>query len=291
MAFTDNCDLYAAVSEDGVNLVARHIMQQRPSLFNYATAYVAAHPGLACAQVVHTKDVDTYDNPLFTVEGPLPLLGVDAPPVGLNFSGQLVDAEIDFYPSSLFTLPNELNPPLAGQHLAFKMRICVGIDCPAIELIDGIQPWPPSKQPVQPGPKGDRDGQSSSGAETKGSQPIVPPTGKLMCFCLDAFAVGHVEVTDLFGEPTLVGHVDAVDVVGVEPEGLHEAIDCYLRTTAELLLREKLSFPVVQTFLFHLSFLSLPSVTVTLAPNPPVPNNPAVQDDQCEIFIDIQVGP
>ena len=41
MAFTDNCDLYAAVHEDGVNLVIRHIMRQRPSLFNYGTSDVA----------------------------------------------------------------------------------------------------------------------------------------------------------------------------------------------------------------------------------------------------------
>jgi hypothetical protein len=28
-AFTDNCDLFAAVHEDGINRVARHIMRQR----------------------------------------------------------------------------------------------------------------------------------------------------------------------------------------------------------------------------------------------------------------------
>lgn len=291
MAFTDHCDLYAAVSEDGVNAVARHIMQQRPSLFNYATAYIAAHPDLACTKVAHTQDIETYGNPTFGIEGPLPLLGVDAPPVGLNYSAQLVDAEIDFHPSSVFTLPDELNPPLPDQHLALKMRICVGLDCPAIEVIDNIEPWPSSKQPVQPGPKSSQEGPSSADAAGKGSQPIVPPTRKLMCFCLDAFAIGHVEVIELFGEPTLVGHVDAVDVVGIEPEGLHEVIDCYLRTTAELLLKEKLTFPVLKTFLFHLSFLTLPSITVTLAPNPPVPNNPAVQENRCEVFVRIQEGP
>jgi len=291
MAFTDNCDLYVAVSEDGVNTVARHVMRQRPSLFNYATAYIAAHPTLACAKVAHTQDIDTYNNPLFSTEGPLPLLGVDAPPVGLNYCVQLTDAEIDFHPGSVFTLPAGLNPPLPAQHLAIKMRICAGLDCPPAELLDNIEPWPPSQQPVQPGPKGGDGQRQPTGPDAKGSQPIVPPTRKLVCFCLDAFAIGHVEITELFGEPTLVGHVDQVDVVGIEPEGLHEAIDCYLRTTAELLLREKLTFPVVKTFLFHLSFLTLPAITVTLAPNPPVPDNPAVADNQCEVFIDIEVGP
>ena len=54
MAFTDNCDLFGAVHEDGVNRVIRHIMRQRPSLFNYATADVAPHAGLWCAKVDHT---------------------------------------------------------------------------------------------------------------------------------------------------------------------------------------------------------------------------------------------
>jgi hypothetical protein len=39
--FTDNCDLYGAIHEDGINRVVRHIMRQRPSLFNYGTADAA----------------------------------------------------------------------------------------------------------------------------------------------------------------------------------------------------------------------------------------------------------
>ena len=120
MALTDNCDLYAAISEDGVNAVIRHIMQQRPSLVNYATAYIADRPRLACEPVARTPDVDAYGNSLFTVEGPVPLLGVDAPPVGLNYSAQLTWAEIDFYPGSAFALPDELDPPLAEQRLAIS---------------------------------------------------------------------------------------------------------------------------------------------------------------------------
>ena len=46
MAFTDNRELSCAVHEDGVNRVIRHIMRQRPSLFNYAIAGVAKHGSL-----------------------------------------------------------------------------------------------------------------------------------------------------------------------------------------------------------------------------------------------------
>lgn len=34
VAFTDDCDLYVAVSEVGANRIGQHIMEQRPSLFN-----------------------------------------------------------------------------------------------------------------------------------------------------------------------------------------------------------------------------------------------------------------
>lgn len=287
MAFTDNCDLYAAVREEGVNLVARHIMRQRPSLFNYATAYIATFPKLACAPVQHTKDIEDYNNPLFHIQGPLALLGVDSPPVGLNYSAQLVEAEVDFHPSNVITLPAELTPPLQPQHLAFKVRVCVGLDCLSQDVIDGVQPVPPSHQPDQPGPKGDRHGDQPSPPPS----PIVPPTRKLLCFCLDAYAIGQVEVTDLFGEPRLLGHIDAVDIVDVKPDVLEDALDCYMRATAELLLKEKLTFPIFKTFLFDFKFLKLPKITAVLTPNPPIPHNPAVEDDQVKVFIDLKVAP
>jgi hypothetical protein len=291
MAFTDSSDLYAAVNEEGVNLVARHVMRQRPSLFNYATAYVAARPKVACAPVEHTKDVEDYDNPLFTVVGPLPFLGADSPPVAINFSAQLVEAAVDFHPGGTVTLPAELNPPLAQQRLALHLRVCAGLDCPIPELIEGIQPWPPSKQPAQPGPRDQPPGDRRPDQPPRPPPPpIVPPTRGLTCFCLDAYAIGHVEVIELFGKPRLLGHVDSVDIVDIQPEGLEDALNCYLKDTAELLLKEKLTFEVVKTFFFDFDFLKLPAITVQLAPNPPVPDNPALEDDQFKVFIDIEVG-
>lgn len=35
MAFTDSSDLFASFHEDGFNRLISHVMQQRPSLFNY----------------------------------------------------------------------------------------------------------------------------------------------------------------------------------------------------------------------------------------------------------------
>jgi hypothetical protein len=274
MGYTDNCDLYAAVHEDGINLVAQHVMRQRPSWFNYATQYVSDHPQLACVPVAHTIDVTHYNNPLFKVVSPVPILGADSPPVGLNFCVELVKAEVDFHPGNVVTLPPALSPPLAAQHLAMHAKICGGMDCPS-EFVKGFLPSP-----------------TNYGEATNVQQPqeVVPPTRKLVCFCLDAYIVAHVAVQSIAGKPSLVGIVDSVDVVGIEPKGLSENINCYLKTTFELMLKEKLIFPI-STMLFDLPLLSLATITAQITPNPPIPNNPAIEDDQLKVFISITVAP
>jgi hypothetical protein len=272
MGYTDNCDLYAAVNEAGLNLIAKHIMQQRPSLFNYATAAVTQNPQIACEPVDYTTDITTYQNPVFTVEPPLPLFGVDAPKVELNYCAQLTAAEVDFYPGNVITLPAELNPPLPAQHFAMLARVCAGLDC-AEKQIATIQPSP-SNPFVAPPP------------------PVIPSDGTLDCFCLDGYVIGHALIKNLFGQLlVLTGEIDAVDVAEIAPPGLKQAINCYLRDTIELVLREKLYFPVTHTFFFDFAFLSLPSITVVPTPNPPVPNNPAIEDNQLKVFINFKVGP
>jgi len=274
MAFTDNCDLYAAVHEDGINLVVRHIMRQRPSLFNYATLAVAQEPELACSKIDHTIDVTNYHNPLFTVVGPLPLFGVDAPPVGLNFCIQLAEAMIDFHPGNVINLPAELNPPLPPQHLAMKVRVCGGLDCPSMDFIDHIKPTPPQPRT------------QTEGKQPPPPPPIVPPPRRLLCFCLDAYVVAHVDLESVFGKPTLVGKVDGVDIVDIKPDNLEDSINCYLRTTFELLLKEKLAIPLEK---LTLSFPLFGLGTITLMPtgNPPIPHNPAIEEDQLKAFITI----
>ena len=121
--------------------------------------------------------------------------------------------------------------------------------------------------------------------------PIVPTGRKLDCFCLDLFGIGAAKIEYLLGYPTLVVDVDAVDVPEIAPKGLKEAVNCYALDTVRLVLRERLNFPLVKTFFFNLAFLSLPTITVAPAPNPPIPNNPAIENNQLKVFIDFTVGP
>jgi hypothetical protein len=138
MAFTDNCDLYGAVHEDGINRVLRHLMLQRPSLFNYATADVASNRELWCADVPHTDDVIKYGNPLFTIMPPLPLLGADSPQVVVGYCVQLTRGAIDFHPGNAINLTVELSPPLKPQRFALEFRGCGGIVCPSDKEIERI---------------------------------------------------------------------------------------------------------------------------------------------------------
>jgi hypothetical protein len=271
VAFTDNCDLYGAVHEDGVNRVIRHIMSQRPSLFNYATAGVAANPRLWCVKVAHTADVTKYGNPLFTILPPLPLLGADAPPVGIGFCAQLVQAQIDFHPGNVVNLPAELNPPLPQQHFSLHFRVCGALECPAPDLVEKI--------PVS--------GADTQGREGKQPPPIVLP-GVTHCFCLDVYAVGHISREFVAGREALVATVDEMDIVDIKPDALENNLICYLMTTANVVLREHLTI-AIETLMVSFPLFGLATVTLSPTPNPPVPNNPAVEDDQVKVFITMTV--
>src|SRR5258706_4091536 len=121
MALTDNCDLFVSVNEAGINLIARHIMLQRPSLFNYATDEVIRNPRLLCAPIDAAPAVIQRGNPLITHEPPIPVMATH-PALGLNFAVQLTKAEVDFTPGNVIVLPAEVNPPLPAQRLALHFE-------------------------------------------------------------------------------------------------------------------------------------------------------------------------
>lgn len=273
VAFTDNCDLYGAVHEDGVNRVIHHVMTQRPSLFNYATAGVAANPKLWCARPAHTADVTKYGNPLFTILPPLPVFGADAPPVGIGFCAQLVQAQIDFHPGNAVALPAELSPPLPEQRFALHFRVCGAVECPSPEIVDRV--------PVS-GETHGRDDQKRPGS------PVVLP-GLTHCFCLDVYAVGHISREFVAGREALVATVDEMDIVDIKPDALESNLICYLMTTANVVLREKLTI-AIETLFVSIPLFGLATVTLSPTPDPPIPNNPAVEDDQVKVFITMAVN-
>jgi hypothetical protein len=267
LTLTDNCDIYVAIHEDGINRVLYHIRRQRPSLFNYGTVTVAQDKTLWCSIVDFTRDVQRYGNPIFKVVDAIPILGADSPPVGLNFCAQLTEAKIDLHPGNTISLPSELNPPIEKQHFSLKFKVCVTINCPYDDIIRRIQPKVREEHKPEP--------------------PIILP-GKPNCFCLDVFVIGHFELVDMSGREVISGWVDEMDIVDIKPEELEENVICYLRTTLNVLFRERLFIPIEK---LSLSFPLFNVATVTLfpTPNPPIPNNPAIGDDQLKAFINMTV--
>ena len=92
MGLTDNCDIYAEISDEAINILFRNIMRQRPSLFNYGTKSIANDPKFFCQDIDAADQVVKKNNPLMqVVNTPLPLLG---PPnqfdniYGLNYCFQ-----------------------------------------------------------------------------------------------------------------------------------------------------------------------------------------------------------
>jgi hypothetical protein len=270
MALTNNCDLYAAIHEAGVNRVIQHIMLQRPSMFNYATADVVGNRELWCHAVKATDDVKKYGNPLFTVLPPLPVIGVDSPPVGLSYIVQLLKFEIDFHPGNVFGLPPELDP-LKEQHFALHFAVCGSLGCPDDRVLEQVPVLPPSTNKERPD-----------------TMPPVHVPGKIECFCLDVYVVGHFERALILGKESLLGKVDGVEIVDIKPEGLENNIECYIKTAVTLTLRQKLAIPLAT---FFVSFPLFGMGTVTLSPttNPPVPNNPAIEEDQLKAFMTMTV--
>lgn len=265
MALTDNCALFGAVHEDGMNRAALHVMRQRPSLFNYGTAAVAGNRKLWCVDVEVAPDVITFNDPIMTVVPPLPVADTG---YGVNFCLQLAKAEIDFHGGNAIGLPPELSPPLGTQRFAGHVRVCGGIGCPPASVVDNL---PPIRRP----PK-DRE-------EPPPLRPL--PLRGLECFCLDVFVVGHVEVVG----DQLGARIDGLEIVDITPDGLERSLECYLELLIKLALLPELRVAITTIVL---EIPNLASLTFMPTPtSPAVPNNPAIEDDQLKVFIDVAVGP
>lgn len=264
MAFTDNCDLYAAVHEGGVNLVIRHIMRQRPSWFNYATADVAQNRELWCAPIDVTNDVIKFKNPFFTVMPPFPVIGSENPILLVGFCAQLTKALIDFEPSNVINLPPELKPPLKPQRFSLQLRVCGGLVCPRDQELEQIPLSGPSDV-----------------ATHERQVPPITLRGRPICFCLDVFVVGRFEITS---SGFLLGKVEGLEIVDIKPEKLEANLECYLRTTVNVVLRQKLAI-ALEALALSFPLFNMGTITLTPTPNPPVPNNPAIEEDQLKVFI------
>ncbi|HKJ56902.1 MAG TPA: hypothetical protein VJ978_13045 [Nitriliruptoraceae bacterium] len=300
MALTDDCSIYGAVHEDGINLVLRHIMQQRPSYFNFATELFVKHPERLCVPIEPAQSVEEAANPLFRLVAPMPVL--DAPrPIGLNWCFQLTEAQVDVHPLDEFGLPPEIGN-LPDQHLALRFAGCLGLGCLDDAVYDewvAIQIEEVLYKNAH-APAGDAP---SPGYSTQPVEEIdVPEVGEITCFCMEVFAVLRPEWwrigNDDSAEYHLTLHLEQLEIVDLEPDGLETIIECYVTALLRLSLLPRLTLGL-RDMIFDLTG-PLHAVGVgkgkkiVLQPSPPsaaVPNNPAVEDDQLKAFVDLVITP
>lgn len=259
MALTDNSDLYVAIHDNGINRIVRHVMRQRPSLFNYGTSLLLSNQQLLCQNIDVAPEVLRAGNPVITVLDPLPVIGTN---FGLNFCAQITKGEIDFHQGNIITLPPELNPPLANQRLGIHFQACGGIGCPPTRL-----PFPGRLSFLRP------------------REIVVLPASKLDCFCLDLFATGGAGITGPVGNQKIQLTVDDIEIVDLKPESLENSIECY----ALLALNQGIIPPLAES-ISNIAFgvINLPgSLGKIRISASTVPNNPAIEDDQLKAFINL----
>ena len=292
MAFTDHCSIFGSVNEEGINRVVRHVMRQRPSLFNYATAFFQERPKLLCVPIEIAPAAKQAGNPLFSVQDPIPVLGAPTP-LGLNWCLQFTKLAIDFHPGNAIRLPPELGT-LAPQRLALHMAACVGLDCPSDELIERLIPSMEVLSIAQP----NKDFTGIAVPMRRPSEVVVLPTRELLCFCLELFVVAHVEWGTIGSdeEPWLKVRLDGLEIVDLRPQPMEDLIECYIKTVLRLGILPRLSVPMKAMILNVTEMLQQKGLDVgqkiTLQPTPVpagVPNNPAVEQDQLKVFINLVV--
>lgn len=308
MALTDSSHLFASMHEDGFNRLLQHIMRKRPSLFNYGTQWVADEwkkrlcviPSVDALVLRPTNDPNVMPepDPVMTIEDPIPVLGTNGA-FGLNFAAQIVDLKVDFHPSSL-DLPPQLGSELLPQHFAATARGCAGLGCPHPRVLDAYDPPagvdrgtrdgrglqdPRDTDRREPDRRRDHIDDVGPAATGDNNETVALPTESLTCFCLDLFIVGRFEIT---GPPTFEYaemKLRGLEIVDIEPNNLESNLECYLRTLAHFVLLPRLRLALST---YTLELLD-DQVKVNLTANTDVPNNPAVEEDQLKIFVDMEV--
>jgi len=294
MAFTDHCDLYGAVNEAGINQVVKHLMQLRPSLFNYGTEFIANNPELLCHPIEANPLVYSRNNPILTVEKPLPVLGTNGL-INLNYCLQLVDAKIDFQRNNVIELAPEIQD-IPAQHFVLSAKACAGLGCPeeeitrflerAIETIydiilldDVVGDALNGKQPAAG---------ATTTTHVPQRQPPAPftiPTRRLHCFCLEVQALCHIETRKVGNRYLFAPKMDKLEIIDMQPEGMENSIECYLAQVIRLGL-----LPRIRIALEKIVFDQLQIVNIAVKPASGVTNNPAIEDDELKVFIDMEVA-
>jgi hypothetical protein len=205
--------------------------------------------------------------------------------------------QIDFHPGNVFNLPAELGQ-LPAQRVALHLRGCFGLDCPPEDVILEILPY------IEILATAEQPSLSSSLTTHVPTRPverdevIVLPTRELLCLCLEIFAVAHFEWGTIgdSADQWLKVRLDGLEIVDLQPTPMENMIECYVQTVLRLGILPRVSVKIeklvldIDEMLLEEGFEVEQQVRLEPAPVPAaVPNNPAVEEDQLKVFINLVV--
>ena len=273
MALTQSCDIFAAVQDAGIDRLVHHVFRQRPSLINYATAGIAGQPERLCRPIDAHPIVAIRGNPFVTVLPPLPIALTDGA-LSVDFSVQVTAVELDVHPGDVISLPSELSTPLRDQRLALHAGACVGFGCPSDDIVDRLRP---------------SGGVPVGAMDRRRLEPVVLPSRDLLCTCVDVFTVLGADLVGPRGGQQVAARFDGLEIVDLGPTELENTIECYVGLVVRLGVLPRLQQSVVE--IPPLPVGELFTIEVEPTPSDVVPNNPALEDNQVKIFLDVTTGP
>ena len=128
MPLTRGADVFLGISQDGVNRLLRHVVEQRPDVFNYATRGAAQRSEL-CGEPAGLEIAMSRGHAWITE---LPLLAVPpAGQLGLEYGVQITKITVDFHPDLDATDLTPCDP----QGININVACCVCLGCPDMELV------------------------------------------------------------------------------------------------------------------------------------------------------------
>lgn len=297
MALTDNCDIYLAMQDSGVNRVVSAVTRQRPSLVNLGTVGFVRNPDRLCEKIDAHPIVSIRGNPLV---GQLPGLPVLLTPYSVEYCFQVAKVALDIHPGGIITLPPELGP-LSPQLLAVQAAACFGYGCPSPDLVSKLPYLELPRDPkVRREPVNERERASMLAAfedrrpvdvkwpPREPPREVIIPADKLLCTCIEIDATLGLDFFGPVGGQRIRGQLGGIEIVDLGPTSLEDSIECYLSLVVKLGLLPKLQIPLLQ----KTADLGLLSIAVESTPNSAaVPFNPALEDNQIKVFVDLQGGP
>ncbi len=254
MTFTQYSDIYVAVRDAGITRILSHIMVQRPSLFNYGSTLPVTHPLPICREIRTVPQVVQANNPLITRMDPLPVIQTA---IDLDYIVQLTKGTIDFFPGSTLSLPAELNRPLGNQQFAVNFEVCAGLICQSGKSVLPL------------------------------TSSIKKEEESIECFCLNLFATGGCGIVGVPGKQNISMKISGIEIPELKPDSLEKIIECYSLFTLNQGILPKIT-DAISALVFNAISLPKSLGSLTFSASTAVPYNPAVEDNQLKIFINLE---